>query len=285
MSSSFIFISGGKTLNNNSSNKYLCQYSSYPFLLKKSNINDRLFEDIIFLEVHMAEKNVKKKNKKGMNTDTITVLCIFSIIIILAIVVSCIHFSSKTSINGTSSQKHIEKEENASKEIIIVVGGISVIIVATYIGIKIRNRNKRKRLLLEKQRKIKEIEEARKRVEASKYSAILEAGNSVLKERADTQRILESQKTSIRHKYNFDEIDKELNSLEYNDDSEIRENNKRRHNLYNNYNDYEEYDDLEDVGDEESADKDKFSNKSLLFGILIATVVIVCAIIAGIFML
>lgn len=229
----------------------------------------------------MAEKNKKKKKKKQGNTDTITVLFVFALIIILAIGVSVVHYSNENNINKASTHKQKEKEQQETTNFILALGGVSVAVVGLFVGVKIKNKRKKKKLLLEKQRKLKEIEEARQRVEAAKYSAILNAGNSVLKDRADAQRILDSQQSKIKHKYDFNELDDDLLGDEDDEFDNGEALSRRRRNIYR------DYDDIDNRDIEEEFSRGKFEvfnlkNKPLSKRIFIIATLLLVGIIIGV---
>ncbi len=203
-----------------------------------------------------------KKKKKKINSDTIAVLFILAIIILIGIFVSWMQRDGSTKdISQSISGGHKATVTN-NDVVIVTVGVVAVVIVAIFVIVKVSVVKKKKRILLEKIKKQKELEEARKRVEAAKYSDILAAGHSVLKERKLADKIIENKTNSVRHKYDLNNID-DL-------DDELIDNKHHRYGDGNdrlNTNEYRSYrrsnlkDDLDDDLDNDFNSKDDYESE------------------------
>lgn len=151
----------------------------------------------------------KNKHRKNSNSDIIAILFIFAIIILFGIGVSVFKSSNTYKGIGRGSTSSRQEKIEEGTEIIIAAGAVSVVIAGIYIGFKISKAKKRKRILEEKLNRKRELEEARKKVERSKYEDILAAGKSVINDRRKYEKALDSQRSGIRHKYDLNSIDEE----------------------------------------------------------------------------
>jgi predicted nucleic acid-binding Zn ribbon protein len=139
------------------------------------------------------KQNDKKKKKKSMDSDTITVLAILGALIVIGVVLSLFGVTQpgKALSGAGMNGQHETHDRSSSIKIIVACTLISLFFICLFIIKKIRDKKRKIReQQLEKARKLRELEEARKRVQQAKMDEFLKAGQGELNRRKKEEELL-----------------------------------------------------------------------------------------------
>lgn len=149
----------------------------------------------------MGTNEDKKKKKKNMDGDTITVLAILGGLILICVLLSWLTRNDaspelqKLAGNGNAA----DKEHISALPIVLTCSFVSLFFVLLFFLKKIRDRRrKEEEERQEKMRKLKELDEARERVQRAKMDAFLQAGQSEIEKRKKEERLLRSSGNKVR---------------------------------------------------------------------------------------